>query len=295
MTTIFKLAAHRVARTTSLLLSGYLVATLLCGCEPARGGPSEAAALGPYRFDPDRVEQWKLPKRLKEISGLALTPIGTVLAHDDERGVIYEIDAREGAIVRTTQLGQPQLNDDFEGIAILDNWLFVTNSRGIIWRGELPGQAEVPIQTERFDPKLGRHCEFEGLTADASDRTVALLCKSAKRAPLSIYWLSADDPSNVLREVELPESQITAQLSLKTLHPSGFVWNPAKRHFLVIAAREKATFLLDTDGSLLAATSLPKPQLHSQPEGIALAANEDVLIADEGKNRRARLSRYPQR
>src|SRR5205814_1620804 len=40
------------------------------------------------------VAKWIMPPKLREISGLVLTSRGTVLAHDDNAGRVYEIDPK---------------------------------------------------------------------------------------------------------------------------------------------------------------------------------------------------------
>ena len=56
--------------------------------------------LGAYSLDAETAARVKLPKRLAEISGLALTDDGRLLAHDDEMAVVYELDQKDGSIVK---------------------------------------------------------------------------------------------------------------------------------------------------------------------------------------------------
>ena len=42
--------------------------------------------------DPDAFVQWKLPGRLREISGLALTSDERLFAVADEKAIVYELD-----------------------------------------------------------------------------------------------------------------------------------------------------------------------------------------------------------
>src|SRR5215212_5748517 len=45
------------------------------------------------------VAKWIVPPELREISGLALTDDGRVLAHDDEVARVYVIDPRAGIVL----------------------------------------------------------------------------------------------------------------------------------------------------------------------------------------------------
>ena len=70
---------------------------------------SHAAEFGGFLLDADSLQQWKLPKRLKEISGLALTPDDRLFAIDDEQSVIYEIDYVQG---KTISQDDPRINEE---------------------------------------------------------------------------------------------------------------------------------------------------------------------------------------
>ena len=53
----------------------------------------------------DKIIQVKLSNQLKEISGLASSNDGRIFGHDDEEGVIHQIDPSNGEIVKRFQLG----------------------------------------------------------------------------------------------------------------------------------------------------------------------------------------------
>src|SRR5882762_6336402 len=64
-------------------------------------------------LDATDAVRWNLPKRLNEISGLALSADARLFAHDDERGVIYQIDWRHGRLTKAFSLGDPPPRADF--------------------------------------------------------------------------------------------------------------------------------------------------------------------------------------
>ena len=78
---------------------------------------------------------FKLPKRLREISGLAMLAGNRLLAHDDERGVVVEIDYRDGSIVKAFALGgrRGPVADDFEGIAAAEGRIYLVSSSGQLY------------------------------------------------------------------------------------------------------------------------------------------------------------------
>ncbi len=81
---------------------------------------TQPAALDHYSLDKKTAVRWKLPGKLQEISGLAMTDDGRLLAHNDEKAVVFEIDSRNGRIVKQFSLSDltKPVEDDFEGIAV---------------------------------------------------------------------------------------------------------------------------------------------------------------------------------
>ena len=94
-------------------------------------------SLESYDLKVETATRWKLPGRLQEISGLAMTMDNRLLAHNDEKGVIYEIDYRNGLIVKAFQLADiaNPVTDDFEGIATVDDQVYLVTSSGRIYEG----------------------------------------------------------------------------------------------------------------------------------------------------------------
>jgi hypothetical protein len=63
--------------------------------------------------------------------------------------------------------------------------------------------------------------------------------------------------------------------------------------WVLIAARQDALVRLTADGGLSDAIILKKKKRHKQAEGIEITADGRTLIADEGRDGRARLAVYP--
>ncbi len=106
--------------------------------------PGGVISLESYNLKAGSARQWKLPGRLQEISGLAMTPDNRLLAHNDEKGIIVEIDYQSGSIVKAfglTDLSKP-VADDFEGIAVADARIYLVSSSGRLY--ECPEGADGP-------------------------------------------------------------------------------------------------------------------------------------------------------
>lgn len=239
--------------------------------------------------------QWALPGRLQEISALALTAEGRLLAVDDERAIVYELDFRRGGMVKAFALGDPVLRADFEGLAAVDGRVYLMTSEGDIYEAS-EGADGQRVSYERYETGIDGECEFEGLAEDVAGQRLLLLCKGLEKRTsikdLSIFVWDLNtrqiDPAGT---ITLPRDDIVKALRMRRVHPSGLVVDERSGHMLVVAAREQALIELAGDGRLIAARRFPLTARHPQAEGIALA-EAAIVVADEGGSGKARLSVY---
>ena len=253
--------------------------------------------LGRYDFEePDR--QFRLPRRLREISGLAMLAGDRLLAHDDERGTVVEIDYRDGSIVKDFELGGPRgrVADDFEGIAAAEDRLFLVTSTGRLYEfGEGDDGAAVPYN--RYETGVGRFHEIEGLAYDPPRRVLLLVSKNPRNPrqgdQVAIYRWSLDSRRLVEGGPILIKADAFARpIDRETFQPSGIERHPASGNLFIVAARQRAVAEITSQGTVLAVRRL-KAGLHRQAEGISFATDNTLVIADEGAGKRATLSFYP--
>lgn len=255
-----------------------------CAPEPAEVAGSERAPLA----------QWRLPDRLREISGLALADDGRLYAVTDEEAVVYEIDYESGRLVRTFAAGNPVLRGDFEGIASIGERIWLMDSRGRLVSMPFGNDGE-QVDYLRVDTDLEDECEFEGLAANAADNELWLLCKASakKKKGLRIFVFEAGKNSvRFLTEIALDEGGLKDAVDEKAPRFSGLEIDRQSGELIAIAARERIVVRLARDGRLNAVIMPLDKNRHRQAEGVALTSDRRLLIADEGGNGRARLTVY---
>lgn len=266
---------------------------LVAGPAVAEGRES---ALERYPLSEETLEQWNLPSRLDEISGLALTGDERLLAVGDEQAIVYELDYVEGRLVKAFAFGDPTLRGDFEGIAWHERRVYLVTSGGTIYTaGEGDDGERVPFREHRTE--IGRDCEVEGLAADPEADVLMVLCKRSLRgsnlaSPMIFLWSTTDRTVEWARRIELPDEAIEAELGAADLRPSGIARVRSSGHWLIVAARQKALVEIDANGALVAARRLPLAGRHRQPEGIELLADGRLLVADEAGGDQPRLAVY---
>ncbi|MBD3647681.1 MAG: hypothetical protein HUJ31_09580, partial [Pseudomonadales bacterium] len=115
----------------------------------------------------DDVQNWVLPKALREASGLAMFSATTVLLHNDEKGVIYSFDIKSGSVSKQWTLGKEPVKDDFEGIEVVGDDIYMVTSGGLLYKAAGALQPAQPsLDFEIMDTQLGKQCEIEGLVMD---------------------------------------------------------------------------------------------------------------------------------
>lgn len=240
------------------------------------------------------LARWVLPLELREISGLAVTPEGNLLAHNDEQARVYVIDPRRGVVTKRFNVGTSGLRGDFEGIAASGSDIYLLISNGKILRFR-EGRDRGEVKHTELDTRLGSECEFEGIAVDPTSGLLILPCKSvSKKGPrgqLVIYrWDPRKGDSQQPTMLTIPIAQVAAGNPWRTLHTSDMTIDPATKNYVLIAAQEKAFVEITPGGAVVRAGLLPEPS--QQAEGVAITKDGVLIIADEGNDRAATLTLY---
>jgi uncharacterized protein YjiK len=299
--------AHPLIRRTltGLALAGG--AQLVPFAAPTPASAQEPDAARPASEEPDaRALRWvdlddeplriRLPGRLEEISGLAMTPRGTVLAHDDERARIYEIQPRNGEILREIRVGDGSLRGDFEGIALVGDTVHVVTSDGRLLTFVDNGGSEAPDYRGRV---LGTEdlCEAEGLAWSATRSALLIACKEIlddrfKKGALVLAYDPATSTLDPEPALNLTRSALEDAGLPRRLQLSGIEVEANPGTWALISAQDQVLLEVTPDGEILGHGEL-RQRWHRQTEGITFSRGGNLILSDEGDGGRARLSLYP--
>jgi uncharacterized protein YjiK len=277
------------------LLVGLLgFGTMACASAQAPGALRHYDPAGPMSY---RIE---LPAELAEISGLAYTPDGRLLAHGDELAVIYQIDLARGRPVKRFGIGGPggPLAGDFEDIQVVGERIFLVTSAGEIVEAREGADGEI-VSPVRRTRGLGGACEVEGMTWDEGSRSMLLLCKhvQGKRWKGQVVVLAVSPETGEFEpepRLVIPEAELHRVTGAKAFAGSAITRQPRTGTYLMVAGAERAYAEIDSTGKVLAGGKL-SARRHRQPEGIAIAPDLTLLISDEAAGRTATITGYAYR
>jgi hypothetical protein len=275
---------------------------LLLRAVPLLLAPPAQAQQALQGYDLAGPPAWRaeLPSELAEISGLAFTDTGRLLAHGDERAVVYEFDVRRRELESRFGLAGPAglLTDDFEDIEVVGDRVFLVTSAARVYETRIARDGAT-VEARRRTRGLGGSCEVEGMTWDEPTRSLLLLCKTTR----SRRWkdhvvVLAVSPGSWQFEprprILVPHARLQAVTGARGFHGSAIVRHPRTGTYLMVASPERAYAEVSAAGEVLAGGLLDRRR-HRQPEGLAIAADLTLLISDEAAGHQAAITAYANR
>ena len=257
-----------------LIIVGLLVTHL----EARHAGPGQASA--------------PLSGFLVEASGLAIVNEQQLLTHNDEKGHIYSIALPSMHITKLVSLGNPVALDDFEGIAVSGDNVYLITSTGKLY--VIPNvsftAANQVANWSILDTGLATACEVEGLHFDHGKLLIP--CKN-------IYKKNGEKKSgkDKITVYSYVPGKDTKASELFSINDDGLKGNRKK----VTGVDSDANFyyfltpanILHVNRHTLSFQLFPLDSaVHTQPEGIAIMGNGSVYLVDDRKDGRGGLSHY---
>jgi len=232
------------------------------------------------------ADQWPLPEYLKEASGIAVINDQSILLHDDEVAVIYHISLADRSVEVFGWLGSPEFEQDFEGIALDGEMLYLVTSKGLIYRAEVNlSERSQALDFVVFDTGLDSICELEGLYFLAGK--LLLPCKEPRESLYKnkLVVFEFDVASRVTREHFVLSSRDFG--ILEGPYPTAI--EVFEGHYYVISTNH----LLKIDLVTLSTSVFSLAKLdHFQPEGIGILKDGLIVVVEDVRKGESKLTHY---
>jgi uncharacterized protein YjiK len=260
----------------------------------------------PFDFEhPDII--LKLPASLHEISGISFYKKSELACVQDEKGIIYFYNLKKDKLRNATSFYK---DEDFEGIANVNDTLFVLSSKGIIFEVDSINEKGYSNSYQTF---LSRENNCEGLCFDKNRNSLLIACKgkpkkgTAPKGTKAIYSFDLlyrklsetpayiIDPDSVQKHIASSETNFFNRLFNKSsnkeifqFEPSELCIDPFTNDIFILSSVGKTILSMNYNGKINFAFHL-NPHLFKQPEGLTFSKDGSMYISDEGKDGKANL------
>lgn len=227
---------------------------------------------------------WKLPKKLREISGIAYLDHDKIACIQDEKGIIFIYNLKTAEIEKQIPFGKP---GDYEGIALKGSTAFVLRSDGVVFQ----------VKNYNSDPKvqiwktwISKKQDVEGLYYDLEKDQLLLAVKDEgsrhkEYKGIYVFNLKQQQLEKVpLFTIEMKDSvfeKIKSKKLKNTFKPSEINRDPKTRNYFILDGHNPKLLILDPAGIPKKTYSLPKSDF-PQPEGITFGGKGEIYISNEG-------------
>jgi len=240
-------------------------------------------------------KQYKLSAYLKEISGLAATEDGRIFTHDDERGIVYQLNYKNGKILKRFSIANKIPDRDFEGIAIADALYYLITSSGDIYEFNETGNGKFS-KSKIYRTGLTVSNNIEGLCYDTSTNSLLIACKGFPGKKLKGYravYSYELKGKKLIPEPRflLPLNHLDKRYKFRNFSPSAIEYNSATGTFFILSSHVKALIEVSPEGKILNGISL-SGKMHTQPEGLTFTKDMKMIISDEGRGGHSTITIY---
>lgn len=244
------------------------------------------------KVTPDNLGEIKsveLEKELSEISGLAYSENLGLLAVNDEKGKIYQLDKKNGKIQKKYSFSKP---GDFEGIAVVGKHIYAVDSSGDLFRFNTKSE-----KTKKIETHLKHKNDIEGLCYNPADSSLLIAAKGQslpdknKKSFSSIFRYDLKK-GKVNKDVFLKIDIDKIEDELRKKITDGFGTSGIAVHndnFFLISHHSKALLVYDLDKKLVKAYNLD-PSIYNQPEGITFINGKLVISNEKGSYKTSTLA-----
>lgn len=234
-----------------------------------------------------------LPNELYEISGITVDDDGNFFGHNDEEGIVYQIDFHSGKILNRIRISEEIIHTDFEDISFVDGKFYLLTSNGNIYSFQ---QNRNDFSYKIFETGLSEKFNCEGMMYEKKTNSFLIACKDFSGKKLNgfraVYKFSLQTKKLSSKPFLLIDlRKLKEQFGVSQFHPSAIAYNESSDSYFILSAKGKPAILEISNDSKIIDAILLDTKNHPKSEGI-LFYQEKLFISDEGVNLPAQISIY---
>jgi hypothetical protein len=280
---------------------------VILGCSPVN---TEDKPLTGYNLStPDAA--FILPDILHEISGLTSIDATSVACVQDENGIVFIYDVVKNEMKSQFNFS---IDGDYEGITRVDKALYILRSDGALFEISNPESKNPDL--DFYDTGVPAK-DNEGLCYDKDKNRLLIACKSnvgkgnknKDRRLVYAFDLKTKtifkkpafdfDTKVILQfainnKINLPtkkdKKDHVSEPVLK-FRTSEICINPVTKKLFLLSAEDHLLFIFNRKGKIEHIEQL-NPEIFNQAEGLTFFENGDMLISNEGQNKKPTLLRF---
>lgn len=256
-----------------------------------------------WGFNFDRPQVVKLPKKLKEISGLAgWKSDGQLLAVQDEDGLFFVVDAKQGTIIEEFKFGKDR---DYEGIARKGDEVYVLEGDGDFHHITfVAGQTE--YEANKIETDFTSRNDTEGICYDSETNSLLIVPKEDQfdtsdkndyqRAIYSYdleTQLMSTTPAFYIDQFAVGQA-VYGKNRPFLMKPSGIAVDPITKDIYVIASVGNILVVIDRENDIKHIEML-REKIFRQPEGICFDTEGNLYISSEGRGKKGVIASLPRK
>lgn len=233
-----------------------------------------------------------LEKEINEISGIKITDSGEIYCHEDENVIIYKLNKTNYKITDKLIVGNYIKKDDIEDIEIIDNYIYLVNSSGFIYKVDKRNTSKYEI----IKTKLTIKNDVEGICYNNKRNSLVIICKGDSGIKDKLFKTAFEYnlTTNKFNETPILKINIAQVLNLskrKNFTPSSIRYLKEKDSYLILDSNGFSIVEINSDNRITNLKTLDK-KYHRQPEGLTFDLKGNLIIVDEADGKKATINLY---
>jgi hypothetical protein len=280
---------------------------VILGCNP--DNTNDKSITGYNLTAPDA--SFILPDVLHEISGLSNIDATSVACIQDEKGIVFIYDIVKKEIKDQFNFS---IDGDYEGIARVDKTLYILRSDGTLFEISKPESPDFDL--DYYDTGVPAK-DNEGLCYDKDNNRLLIACKSKvgkgdenkdkrliyafdlktktiSKEPVFDFDIKVILQFALNNKINLPTKKDKKDHSSEPVlkfRTSEICINPVTKKLFLLSADDHLLFIFNMKGKIEQIAKL-NPEIFNQAEGLTFFENGDMLISNEGQDKKPTLLRF---